>query len=102
MRMIERVSGRLRERYTLIEHSSGLEIYVFPKPLTSTHVIFSVRYGSSDSKFRMKGEEEWTTVPDGVAHFLEHKMFENADGSDSFEQFSACGADANAYTTCCR
>ena len=102
MKRIERVSNRLNERYTLIEHSSGLAIYVFPKPLTSTHVIFSVRYGSLDSCFRSEGEEEWITVPDGVAHFLEHKMFENADGSDSFEHFSACGADANAYTTCDR
>ena len=95
-------SERLRERYARIDHPSGLPVYVFPKQLTSTYGIFSVRYGSVDTKFRRAGESEWTVTPDGVAHFLEHKLFENADGSDSFEAFSEYGADANAYTTCNR
>jgi len=102
MRTIEKCSHRLRERYFQIEHDSGLTVYVFPKPLTTTHVIFSVRYGAADQTFRQGEGEEWITVPEGVAHFLEHKLFENPDGSDSFERFSAYGADANAYTTCNR
>ena len=95
-------SERLRERYVRIDHPSGLPVYVFPKPLTTTYAIFSVRYGSVDTKFRRAGESDWVETPDGIAHFLEHKLFENADGSDSFERFSAYGADANAYTTCNR
>ena len=95
-------SERLRERYTRMDHRSGLPVYVFPKPLTSTYAIFSVRYGSVDTKFRREGERDWIETPDGIAHFLEHKLFENPDGSDSFERFSAYGADANAYTTCNR
>ena len=95
-------SERLRERYVKIDHPSGLPVYVFPKPLTTTYAIFSARYGSVDTKFRRVGESEWVDTPDGIAHFLEHKLFENADGSDSFERFSAYGADANAYTTCNR
>ena len=95
-------SERLRERYVRIDHPSGLPVYVFPKPLTTTYAIFSTRYGSVDTKFRRTGDTDWVETPDGIAHFLEHKLFENADGSDSFERFSAYGADANAYTTCNR
>ncbi len=102
MRMTEKRSERLRERYEYTVHSSGLGVYVFPKALTATYAILSTRYGSMDCKFRETGEDTWTEIPDGVAHFLEHKLFENADGSDSFERFSALGADANAYTACNR
>ena len=102
MRMTERRSERLRERYEFTKHPSGLGVYVFPKALTATYAILSTRYGSVDCKFRREGERDWIEIPDGVAHFLEHKLFENADGSDSFERFSALGADANAYTSCNR
>ena len=94
-------SDRLRERYVRIDHESGLKIYIFPKALSTTYAIFSTKYGSVDRKFRMAGGD-WIEVPDGVAHFLEHKLFENEDGSDSFARFSELGADANAYTTCNR
>ena len=97
----EFVSDRLGERYVRIDHESGLAIYVFPKALSTTYAILSAKYGSVDRKFRLPGED-FVEVPDGVAHFLEHKLFENEDGSDSFERFSQLGADANAYTTCNR
>ncbi len=102
MKRTEFHSERLRERYVRVDHPSGLPVYVFPKPLTTTYAIFSTRYGSVDTKFRRAGEREWTETPDGVAHYLEHKLFDSPDGSDSFERFSAFGADANAYTTCNR
>ena len=102
MRMTEKRSELLGETYFYAEHESGLPIYVFPKELTTTYAILSARYGSVDRAFRKKGEREWITPPAGVAHFLEHKLFENEDGSDSFEVFSALGADANAYTACNR
>ena len=97
MRTIEFSSPLLREQYTLIKHESGLSVYVFPKKLTTTYALFATKYGSIDSAFSVNGEE--ITVPDGIAHFLEHKLFENEDGSDSFSRFSALGADANAYTS---
>ncbi len=100
--MTERRSDLLRESYFHGLHPSGLPIYVFPKNMTTTHAIFATRFGAMDAKFRLQGETAWQTVPDGVAHFLEHKLFENPDGSDSFERFSAYGADANAYTGCGR
>lgn len=100
--MKKQTSELLQEHYFYGEHPSGLPVYVFPKQLTSTYAILAVRYGSADSSFRQAGDTQWTTVPDGVAHFLEHKLFDNPDGSDSFTRFSELGADANAYTTCNR
>lgn len=92
-------SPLLRERYYRYIHKSGLPIYVFPKKLSSTYAIFGTRYGSIDNRFGVEGEHSVTAVPDGIAHFLEHKLFANEDGSDAFEHFSALGADANAYTS---
>ncbi len=86
-------SDLLGERYSLTRHESGLPIYVFPKKLTTTYALFATDFGSVDNVLPDGG-----IMPDGVAHFLEHKLFSNADGSDSFERFSAFGADANAYT----
>ena len=90
-------SSLLCEEYREYKHSSGLTIIVFPKKLTTTYAIMGVRYGSLNSSFTVGGEQ--ITVPDGIAHFLEHKLFVTEDGSDSFEKFSALGADANAYTS---
>ena len=98
MKRTEFHSAHLRERYTRLEHPSGLAIYVFPKALTTTYALFSTKYGSVDSCF-VNERGETVTSPDGVAHFLEHKLFDNPDGSDSFGRFSQLGADANAYTT---
>lgn len=92
-------SALLGERYVRMEHRSGLPIYVFPKKLTTTFAYFAVRYGALDNAFQMAGDDDVTVVPDGIAHFLEHKMFDNPDGSDSFAHFAAHGADVNAYTS---
>ena len=92
-------SELLREEYTKISHHSGLDIYVFPKKLSTAYAIFATKYGSVDTRFKLAGDSEFVEIPDGVAHFLEHKMFENEDGIDTFEKFSAYGADANAYTS---
>ena len=92
-------SELLCEEYTLFSHPSGLKIYVFPKKLTTTYAIMGVKYGSIHNRFSASGEDEMSDVPDGIAHFLEHKLFTNEDGSDSFERFAQYGADANAYTS---
>ncbi len=89
----------LNEKYYYIKHSSGLDIYVFPKELTTSYALFATRYGSIDNKFKLKGENEYTVVPDGIAHFLEHKMFENENGEDTFIRYAKTGASANAYTS---
>lgn len=89
----------LGEEYTFFTHKSGLRIYVFPKDLASSYALIGTRFGSVDNTFRLEGEKDFVTVPDGVAHFLEHKMFENEDGEDTFAKFSRTGANANAYTS---
>lgn len=90
---------QLRERYWHIEHKSGLDIYVFPKKMSTTYALLATKYGSIDNCFRLMGEKEYRTVPDGIAHFLEHKMFESEDGRDTFERFAMLGGSANAFTS---
>lgn len=90
---------QLRESYYHIQHKSGLSIYVIPKDLTTYYALFGTRYGSVDSRFRMNEDEPFLTVPDGIAHFLEHKMFESESGEDTFARFARVGASANAYTS---
>ncbi len=89
----------LKEKYYVYDHPSGLAIYLFPKEQMSAYAFFGTRYGSTDNCFKTREDGEFITVPDGIAHFLEHKLFANEDGSDSFERFSEYGADANAYTS---
>lgn len=89
----------LNEKYYYIKHNSGLNIYVFPKDLTTSYAVFGTKYGSIDNKFKLENDTDYTVVPDGIAHFLEHKMFENEDGEDTFAKFARTGASANAYTS---
>ena len=86
------------ETCTKITHSSGLEIYAVKKDFSSYYAIFGTRYGSFDNTLITKNGEK-TEVPEGIAHFLEHKLFESEEGTDAFEDFSAAGADANAFTS---
>ncbi len=89
----------LGEKYYKIDHTSGLKIYVFPKEnYSSTYAVFGTRYGSIDTAFRKSSEEDYTEVPEGIAHFLEHKLFESEE-LDAFERFAKTGASANAYTS---
>ena len=81
-------------------HKSGLTVYVLPKKEHSkSYAAFATRYGSIDYKFIIPGEAEYTEIPDGVAHFLEHKLFEQPDGSNAFDAYSMTGANANAFTS---
>lgn len=78
---------------------NGLDVYILPKKgFSKTFVTFTTKYGSVDRTFIPIGESEEITVPDGIAHFLEHKMFEKEDG-DVFQKFSEYGASANAFTS---
>ena len=88
----------LGEKHYSFIHKSGLEVFVFPKNMTTSYAIFATRYGAVDNKFKEKGDKEFTVVPDGIAHFLEHKMFECEDGVDAFERYAKTGANANAFT----
>ncbi|GIP36878.1 peptidase [Paenibacillus sp. J31TS4] len=77
---------------------NGLKVYLLPKPgFQKTYATFSTRYGSVDNRFRV-GDGQIQDVPDGIAHFLEHKMFEEPTG-DIFATFAEQGASANAFTS---
>ncbi len=89
----------LKESYSVVTHESGLKIYICEKPAFSgCYAVFGTKYGSIDNSFRKKGEAEYTNVPEGIAHFLEHKLFESEDG-DAFAKYAKTGASANAYTS---
>lgn len=86
--MTEKVSKSLDEKYYVIDHKSGLKIYVMPKEnYSSTYAIFGTNYGSIDTKFKRSDKDEWTVVPEGIAHFLEHKLFESED-LDAFARYA--------------
>ncbi len=91
-------SALLGDKYYKINHESGLTIYLYPKPdYNSKYAIFGTRYGSVNNAFSLDGGEV-KKVPDGIAHYLEHKMFECEDG-DAFLKYAKTGANANAYTS---
>lgn len=74
-------------------------MYLLPKnDYHKTYGLFSTNYGSIDNEFIPYGEKEKVKVPDGIAHFLEHKLFEKEDG-DVFQLFGKQGASANAFTS---
>lgn len=95
----EIVSERLQERYYKLRHRSGLTVYVMPKPMVSSYAVLAARCGSIDNRFRRHGDGRIVTVPDGCAHFLEHKLFAQCGGEDATARFARLGASADAYTT---
>ena len=79
--------------------SNGLRLVVIPKKgFTKQFAMYATDYGSNDIRFIPVGKNETVEVPLGIAHFLEHKMFDNPNGENVFEQFAAYGASPNAFT----
>lgn len=98
MQIIE--DSRVKEKLYVEKLPNGLTVMIIPKKgIQKKYVIWGTNYGSNDSKFIVPGETEETEVPKGVAHFLEHKMFEQESGINSLDTLTALGVDANAYTT---
>ncbi len=86
-----------RER--IIKHSSGCTICLYPMgEFSSAYALFGTKYGSVDTTFKTKYDKDYITVPAGIAHYLEHKLFEN-DECDAFELYAKTGAHANAFTS---
>ncbi|WMJ23329.1 pitrilysin family protein [Paludicola sp. MB14-C6] len=89
----------LKEEYYSFTHESGLTILLYPmQGYSSSYALFGTKYGSIDTTFKTHSDETYVTVPEGIAHFLEHKLFESEDG-DAFSLFAKTGASANAYTS---
>lgn len=98
MQIIE--STEIKEKLYTEKLDNGLTIMIIPKSgIRKKYVMWATHYGSLDNKFIIPGEKEVTKVPDGVAHFLEHKMFEQSNGTNSLDTLTALGVNANAYTT---
>lgn len=90
---------QLQEELYFEKLNNGLSVYILPKKgFNKTYATFTTKYGSIDNHFTPIGKDEFVKVPDGIAHFLEHKLFEKEDG-DVFQQFSRQGASANAFTS---
>ena len=82
-----------------VKHKSGLDIYIAEmNGFSSIEAIFGTKYGSVNTMFRNRDDKEYTVVPEGIAHFLEHKLFENED-CEVFELYAKTGASGNAYTS---
>ena len=79
---------------------NGLNVYLVPNTeYQEAHAAFITNYGSTMRRFVHPETGEWYQAPDGVAHFLEHKKFDQPDDTDVFLRFTGLGASANAYTT---
>ncbi len=88
---------RFGEKYYKFRHKSGLKIIVCPKKdFTSSYALIGTKFGSINSEFINNGRK--IKVPDGTAHYLEHKLFESEEG-DAFKLYAKTGASANAYTS---
>ena len=90
----------LKEKVYFMPLEGGPELYVLPKKdYNKKYAIFSTRFGSIDNTFRAAGNVgEKITLPDGVAHFLEHKLFDDEKGN-VFDRFAEYGASPNAFTS---
>lgn len=98
MKIIE--NSKVKEKVYIEKLENGLTVIIFPKKgMQKKYMIWGTNYGSNDNKFIVPGESKITEVPNGVAHFLEHKLFEQPDGTNSLDTLTALGVNANAYTT---
>ena len=93
------VNEILKEEVYYEKLENGLDVYFMPKPgFTKKYAILATNYGSNELEFVPIGEDNKIRVNEGIAHFLEHKMFEQPDGGNAFDKFSKWGASANAFT----
>ena len=98
MQVIENL--KVQEKLYIEKLENGLTVMVIPKKgIQKKYMIWGTHYGSNESTFVVPGEKDQTQVPNGVAHFLEHKMFEQENGTNSLDVLTALGVEANAYTT---
>ena len=98
MQVVENL--KVKEKLYIEKLDNGLTVMIIPKSgIQKKYIIWGTNYGSNDSKFIVPGEKEETEVPMGVAHFLEHKLFEQENGTNSLDTLTALGVNANAYTT---
>lgn len=92
-------NSKIGEKYIRIWHPSGCKICLYTmKGCSSAAAVLGVDFGSIDNTFKTAEDKDFITVPEGIAHFLEHKMFDKKEGS-AFKEYAETGANANAYTS---
>lgn len=95
--MITKKYDDILEELIEINHKSGLKVYIIKKPkFNKTYVSLTTKFGSNNSSI-INESGKVTTIPKGIAHFLEHKLFER-NGEDISTVFAQNGASVNAYT----
>lgn len=98
MQIIE--NSKVKEKLYVEKLENGLTVMIMPKKnIQKKYMIWATNFGSIDNKFIAPNDKKETNIPDGVAHFLEHKMFEQQNGTNSLDTLTALGVNANAYTT---
>ena len=91
---------KIKEEAYIEKLDNGMKVIIIPKHnLEKKYIIWGTHFGSIDNRFIIPKTNEEVFIPDGVAHFLEHKMFEQPNGTNSLDTLMALGLDANAYTT---
>lgn len=98
--MIKHENKVLKEIYYEETLDNGLKVFLMPKnDYYKTYAVFATKYGSRDTEFIPLGQDDFIKTPEGIAHFLEHKLFENENGIDVSNLFAEYGGDVNAFTT---
>jgi predicted Zn-dependent peptidase len=98
MNLIINENKELNEKNYIYTHESGLKIIISPKKgFSKTCMMFGTSFGSVVNRYINENKEE-IVLPDGIAHFLEHKLFESEEG-DAFTKYAQTGGNANAYTS---
>lgn len=95
MQIIE--NSKIQEKVYVKKIDNGLKVMIIPKKTQKKYIIWGVNYGSIHNHFMINGQE--IKVPDGIAHYMEHKLFEQENGTNSLDVLSSLGVNANAYTT---
>ena len=91
-------NNKIKEKMYVEKLDNGLTVIVVPKKgEQKKYIIWGVNFGSVDNKFMI--DNEVIKIPDGIAHYLEHKMFEQRSGINSLDTLSSLGVNANAFTT---
>lgn len=88
---------KIDEKVYIDKMDNGLTIMFLPQKTGKKYIVWATKFGSIDNKFKINDEEY--DMPDGIAHYLEHKMFEQESGRNSLDTLTAIGVEANAYTT---
>ena len=95
--MDKKLYPRIGEEVIHVTLDNGLPVCIVPKKgFSRKYALFATRYGGMDMRFQLNGQ--WLDTPAGIAHYLEHKMFDTEDGN-ALQELAKNGAEPNAFTS---